>query len=160
MGFRGQTIADAFRPPAALPVPESYYAKWIYCLPRCGLEALDFVFITFIGLNLFALVTSATSIFVNVFWRGGPTPGSFILAVGTMLFIPLSVFYVFVPYFSHFPEGFPKDFVPDRERCDPPNPWPLKSEKFTWALIGLTTSFWLVLFGVILKAIFPGLLGK
>lgn len=159
-GLGGQRVVDAFRPPAALPVPDRYCPDWKFCLPRCGLESLDFVFMMFVGLNLFALVASATSIFVNVFWRGGATPGSFILAVGTMFFIPLSVFCVFVPYFGHFPEDFPKGFVPDPDHCDKPNPWPFKSEKITWALIGFTTSVWVVLLGVILKSLFPGFLGK
>jgi hypothetical protein len=159
-GLGGQRVVDAFRPPAALPVPDRYYPDWKYCLPRCGLDALDIVFLTFVGLNLFALVTSATSIFVNVYWRGGPTPGSFILAIGTMFFIPLSVFCVFVPYFGHFPEDFPKNFVPPCNPCEKPNPWPLKSEKISWFLIGVTTSFWLALLYVILKAVFPGFMGK
>jgi hypothetical protein len=159
-GLGDRVIIDAFRPPAALPAPDRYRPEWQYCKARCGLEALDVVFMLFVGLNLFALVASAISIFVNVFWRSGATPGSFMLALGTMFFIPLSFFWVFVPYFSHFPEDFPKDFVPRNTDCVKPNPWPFKSEKLSWTIIVITAGFWLFLLVVILRSLFPGFPGK
>ena len=60
-----------------------------------------------------------------------------------MLFIRLSVFGAFVAYFGNFREDFTKDFVPDGGPRPKPNAWPFKSEKITWALVGITTRFWL-----------------
>jgi hypothetical protein len=159
-GLGDRSIVELFVPPGAQASPVRYHPEWQYGKSRCGLEDLDVVFLLFVVLNFFALVASATSIFVNVFLRHHATVGSFVLGVGTMVFIPFSCFWVFVPYFSHFPEDFPKDFVADEANRHKPNPWPFGSEKLSWVVVGLTASFWLFLFTVLLRSLFPGILGK
>jgi hypothetical protein len=88
-GLGSRAIIDLFLPPGAPSNPASYHPEWQYCKRRCGLEDLDVVFLLFIALNLFALVASAESIFVNVYLRNNPTVGSIILMIGTMVFIPV-----------------------------------------------------------------------
>jgi hypothetical protein len=159
-GLGDREIIKLFRSPADLPSPDRYRPEWQYCKERCGLEALDVVFLLFVGLSLFALVASAISIFVNIFLRNAATPGSFVLALGTMFFIPLSFFWVFVPYFTHFPRDFPENFKQDNPPCVKPNPWPFGSEKLSWTIVGITASFWLFLLVVLLRSLFPGIFGK
>lgn len=158
-GLGKKDIIDLFRRPGDPPSPERYQPVWQYGDKRCGLGALDVVFLMFVGLGLFALVASAASIFKNVYLEHHATLGSFILAVGTMVFIPFAFFWVFAPYFSHFPADYPNNFGPEAN-SKPPNPWPFGSEKFSWTLIGITASFWFFLLGVILRSFFPGFPGK
>jgi hypothetical protein len=153
-GLGSRLIIEAFRTPGSEPPPPKYYPDWIWCNVRCGLEHLDLVFAMFTGLSLFALVASATSIFVNVYLRHHPTPGSIVLALGTMFFIPWSAFWIFVPYFSNFPKSLPADFKPTKSTCDPPNPWPFGNEKLSWILITITTGFWLFLLMSLVRAVF------
>jgi hypothetical protein len=155
-GLGSRAIVDSFRAPGTEPPPERYRPDWVWCDTRCGLGALDIVFLLFTGLSLFALVASAASIFVNVYLRHHATPGSVVLAVGTMFFIPWSAFWIFIPYFSNFPKKLPPDFEPPptREICDTPDPWPFGSERLSWTLIAITVLFWLSLLTSLLGALF------
>lgn len=159
-GIGKQEFVDAFLPPGAAPTSNRYHPAWKFCTARCGLEALDFVFLMFVGLNLFALVASAASIFVNVLIRHSATPGSAILAISSMLFVPMTCFWVFVPYFTHFPADFPSDFRPTKSQCEKPNPWPFGSEKLSWTLVTVTSGFWLFLLVMLVRAFFPALPAK
>lgn len=153
-GLGDRQIVELFRAPGAMPAPERYKPDWQWCDARCGLKSLDVVFLQFVGLNLFALIASATSIFVNVFSRGRPTIGSFVLAIGTVLFIPFSCFWVFVPYFTKFPTKLPQGILASNE-CEEPNPWPFGSRDLSWVIISITALFWLSLFIIIVRSVFP-----
>ncbi|MGA2814168.1 MAG: hypothetical protein ABSG16_22435 [Candidatus Acidiferrum sp.] len=158
-GLGNRAVIDLFLPPGAPTTPAKYCPEWQYCKARCGLEALDVVFLWFVVLNFVALIASAESIFVNVYLRNNPTVGSIILAIGTMVFIPLSAFFVFVPYLSKFPDDFPAGFVANQTPCFKPTPWPFGSEKFSWVALALTASFWLFLLTALLRALFPAMAG-
>jgi hypothetical protein len=153
-GLGRRDIIETFRQPGSPQSPVRYAPEWIWCFERCGLEKLDNVFLAFTGLSFFALVASATSIFVNVYGRHHVTHGSVILAIGTMFFIPWSAFWVFIPYFTNFPRDFPPNFVPTRTPCVKPNPWPFGGEKMTWVLIAITSGFWVTLFLSLIKGLF------
>jgi hypothetical protein len=153
-GLASKLIVDSFRAPGTEPPPERYRPDWMWCDARCGLGGLDIVFLFFTGLSLFALVASATSIFVNVYLRHHATPGSVVLAVGTMFFIPWSAFWIFVPYFTNFPRELPADYKPTKSPCSKPDPWPFGSEKLSWTLIIITVLFWLSLLSSLLSSLF------
>jgi hypothetical protein len=153
-GLGRRDILETFRQPGTQKLPVRYTPVWVWCYERCGLEKLDTVFLIFTGLSFLALVASAMSIFVNVYGRHHVTHGSVVLAIGTMFFIPWSVFWVFVPYFTNFPRQLPTDFLPTRTPCDPPNPWPFGSQKMTWILIVITSTFWFALFLALIKGLF------
>lgn len=153
-GLGRRDILESFREPGTQKLPARYTPVWVWCHERCGLEKLDTVFLIFTGLSFFALVASAMSIFVNIYERHRVTHGSVVLAIGTMFLIPWSVFWVFVPYFTNFPKQLPTDFVPTTNPCNPPNPWPFGSEKMTWVLIVITSTFWFALFLALIKGLF------
>lgn len=153
-GIGNRSIIDTFIPPGATPTPARYSPHWKWCFERCGLDKLDVVFAFFTGLSLFALVASALSMLVNLYLRKHVTPGSVILAVSTMLFIPWSAFWIFVPYLTNFPRHLPSGFEPTRTPCEEPSPWPFGSEKLSWILIGISTSLWLFLATSLVRVLF------
>jgi len=154
-GLGGKRVADLFVAPGATPAPERYRPEWDFTTRRCGLEGMDWVFLFFVGLNLFALVMCTTSILVNVYLKNGADVGSSFLALASMVLLPLATFWVFSPYFSNFPEELPGN-LKDRSEYVKPSPWPFGSERLTWALITITSGLWLFLLYQVLKSMFRG----
>jgi hypothetical protein len=155
-GLAGARVTVLFQAPGAVATPEHYRPDWDYKQPRLGLDGLDWLFLFFVGLNLVALVVCAISIIVNVHFKNGADVGSAILAVASMVLLPLATFWVFMPYFSNFPDDLPED-CRNKPEYRKPSPWPFASEKLTWTLITITGAFWVFLLYQVLNSVVPDL---
>lgn len=152
-GLGGKKTVDLFVVPGSATEPPEYEPVWDYTSKRCGLGAMDWVFLFFVGQNLLILVISAISILVNIHMKAGADLGSSILALATIVVLPLASFWVFTPYFANFPDELPVD-LRDKPACRKPSPWPFGSARLAWVLLSVTALFWLFLFQQVLWSVF------
>lgn len=122
-----------------------YRVKWDYRDPtgRCGLHEMDKVFVLYVTVILVAVGIAVLSVLGHKA-EDHLDIGSVILVFGTLLLFPAAIFWFMIPYWSSFPTEVPprlKDLGLVK-----PTPWPLRSEKLSWLLMGVALSAWVYLF--------------
>lgn len=154
-GLDGDGPHKWFRFPNASQHSVTWKVTWDFTDSRCGLRAIDAIFMTFTFISMAILVFSAVSILWNTYNLGGPDNGSLILAIFSSLLFPLLLLFIYFPYFSNFPKQLPTN-LEGKPKYQKPSPWPFGSEKFAPLMVGILIFLWGVCFLNAIEAVFPG----
>jgi hypothetical protein len=120
-----------------------YQRKW-KCTARCGLEGIDPVFLVYTLVATIALAAAAVSIHSKIIKFHEIDTGAWVLAFLSLLFLPLSAFLVYFPYFTNFPRT-PIPECKDVANAVDPNPWPFGSDNIGRGLLALVVGVLLFL---------------
>jgi hypothetical protein len=141
-GIAGRELRELFVHPDAARTFQ-FRTQWDFRgqKGRCGLHQLDSVFFLYVALNLVCLVVAGVSVFINEGWKGGADLGSFILIGGTILWFPVSVYWIVYHYWSRFPS---EAEIPAalKGKVPKPTPWPWASAWVTWFVVILAGALW------------------
>ena len=131
-----------------------YRVEWDYSDPsgRCGLKALDQVYVAYQLLTFLSIGLGLLSIWSNLGSKTGFDKGSYIIVACNLLLLPAAFFWVIIPYWTEFPRELPSKY--EGRDYTKPVPWPLGSPMLGWALIGATGSVWSVMGAMFLYYLF------
>ena len=129
-GVGGGPIAALIGEPKPL-----YKVKWA-CTERCGLEHFDWVFFWYCLISVIALGAAALSIITKLQRFHSTDAGSWVLAITSLCFVPLSWLFVYLPYFT----TFPRERLDYCDKSHTPNPWPFGSQGVGLGVFGLVSA--------------------